>query len=122
MDSQIMENYKDLQQLGLPNEDIKEVVLVEENGSSGSQQGEKTQYIAILPPELMKQQNEIRKSIEVKTQGNHEELRFVRKSQDKVKKETSEDQKVQKKGIELNSELGDELGKELAQASLKEKM
>ena len=38
----------------------------------------------------------------------------------KVKKETSEDQKVQKKGIELNSELGDELGKELAQASLKE--
>ena len=42
MDSQIMENYKDLQQLGLPNEDIKEVVLVEENGSSGSQQAEKT--------------------------------------------------------------------------------
>ena len=38
----------------------------------------------------------------------------MRKSQDKVKKETSEDQKVKMKGIELNSELGDELGKELA--------
>ena len=68
-----MANYRDLQQLGLYNEDIKEVVLVEENGSQASHLGDHSLYTAVVPQEMMAGDPNARESIDVHIVTNMED-------------------------------------------------